>query len=138
MRNKFREALLTILGGSFTNMTELIWVAYRDNLRDINPDDLPENVRFAFKQIKEKLEGKLEEKVKQRRPYWSNEVSLTPEEFKNKVREELVQCKHRDSPLNGMNTQDVKVALFEIYEKLPQRVRKPKVKLEVSEPTGNE
>ncbi len=143
MRDNFRNALMELLGGSFTNMTTILWIAYRDNLRDINPDDLPENVRYAFKQVKEKLEGKLDEKVKNRleRPRWFDDHKDVEDlaEREKKIRDDIANCRgYRDTPLNGMNTQDVKVALFEIYEKLPRRIRKPKVKLEAVENTGNE
>jgi hypothetical protein len=60
MRDKFKKALLHIILGPFTATNGLLWSAYKDYLRDIDPNDLPKKVQPLFEELKGIYEKRFE------------------------------------------------------------------------------
>lgn len=132
MKEIFRKAVVDILESPFTGMHTTMWRVYKDHLRDINPEDLPQKVRLKFDRIREIMEGRVNRVVKQQvsNAEYMNKMSVkwgwakpaNEETDPLKVRAK-VEKGYPLTSMNGAQAAEFRRLIFEIYDLLPKRTR---------------
>jgi hypothetical protein len=158
MREKFKQALLDIITGPFTNTNGLMWMAYKDHLRNINPEDLPKKVQTLFLELREIFESRFDAALQHRKESWAEavlETSATGYSWWKNNRMSLGSWYNKERKPNEQemyqailnsdlmhNTQHptakrIKGLIFEIMEKLPKRKSKNAKENKAADIEGN-
>ncbi len=123
---KFRKVLHAILEANVTTQLSVLWKEYLENLRDIDPMEIPEKLRPKFIKMKEILEKRMEDNVDTSLYFKTYGKPFTVEE-REAERLKVIAGRARQRPLHNFGNAPAKLVrttLLEMVEKLPKREKK--------------
>jgi len=130
LQAKFRKTLYEVLNANVTDQLVVLWAEYRDNLRDINPQEIPEKLRPKFLKMKEILEKRMEDNVDASLYFTQHRHHQKPPydlELREAERQKVIAGNTFYRALHNFGNAPakfVRTTLLEMVEKLPKREKK--------------